>query len=271
MDEFYLDRLTEESIQLNPSIYHIKINNLTLSVYFKPKNNSQKLYVFSPGYLNRTKFQHPYFQRMKWLDELDGSGIIITDPTFSTSDVGIAWFQGSSERFALFDIAKVIEVFQKKLLINNSRTVFFGSSAGGFGSLILATIFKESRCIVNNPQTDVFSFDKKHVDNMIEACYPNLSIDEIKSRYYKRLSVSKFIEACGYIPKCLYIQNFADIEHYKLHFQPFFNDLHQAYQSMPELNLSNISIRLYDDKDSGHNPAVLSFLKPYFNMIEELL
>lgn len=271
MDEFHLDILTEEAIQLKPSIYHIKIKNLTLSVYFKPKHSSKKLYVFSPGYLNRSKFQHPYFQRMKWLDELDGSGIIITDPTFSNSDVGIAWFQGSFERFALFDIAKVIEVFQKKLLINNAKTVFFGSSAGGFGSLILATIFKDSCCIVNNPQTDVFSFDKKHVSNMIDACYPNLTIEEVKSRYYKRLSVAKFIEARGYIPKCLYIQNFADIEHYRLHFQPFFNDLHEIYQTTPGLKLSNISIRLYDDKDSGHNPAVLSFLKPYFQMIEELL
>lgn len=267
LKEFYFNNPDDLKIVHEPAIYHIGIGKLVLSVYFKPVFSSDSFYVFSPGYLDRKNFKHPYFQRLKWFDEIECSGLIITDPTLGKYDnIGISWFQGDKDRFAIFDISIVVEKFRLFLGLRNSKLLFFGSSAGGFASLMLSTIAKGSCCLVNNPQTNVFRFREPFITNMLRVCYPGMSLESVRQKYMTRMSVAKFMEANQSIPKCIYLQNIADREHYEGHMLPFLKSIGKAAANNNSLELDNITIRVYKDEQAGHNPAVLHFLKPYFEM-----
>ncbi|OIQ25373.1 hypothetical protein [uncultured Vibrio sp.] len=272
MIELQFSSIEELEINPWPAIYHIEIKGLVFSVYFDPVKNSKCMNVFSPGYLDRNSYEHPYFQRMKWLDELEGSGLIITDPTLSLHrDIGIAWFQGSKKRFAIFDIAKIVERFRNYLTLKNENVLFFGSSAGGFASMMLAALMKGSCCVVNNPQTDIFEFREPFLSDMLNRCYSGLDYLDISNSYLPRFSVSEFMLVNRNIPKCIYLQNVSDKEHYEKHFLPFIGKIGEMSSGNDSLELSNLTVRLYKDEVAGHNPAVLKFIKPYIEVAQKEL
>lgn len=254
-----------------PSIYHIDIGSMTLSIYVKPNPNSDKLYVFSPGYLERTKFEHPYFQRMKWLDDIDANGIIITDPTLSVhSDIGISWFQGDKDNFALAKIARIIDSLRVRLKVSRSNTLFYGSSAGGFASLMLSSMVKDSCCVVNNPQTEVLNFRESFVSAMLKRCYDCNSRYELDRLFETRLSVADFFIKNNNIPKCIFVQNICDVEHYNDHMLPLLKKLGQHFNTNEGSKIfENFIIKLYANDAAGHNPAVFNFIKKYFDMAEK--
>lgn len=258
-------------VQNRRAEYKINIGGYYLYLYFNPKPETKKLYVFSPGYLERKKYQHPYYQRMSWLDSIDASGIIITDPTLSLhDDIGIAWFQGTKDKFAIPIIAKVIDIFRKSLMVENKKVLFYGSSAGGFASLMMSTLLKNSCCVVNNPQTNVIMFREKIKSEMLERCYPNTNEQTIKEFFINRLSAVRYFKANNSIPKILYIQNISDIEHYNNHLIPFLTEIGSLiHEEKFRLSFNNIIYKLYKNEQSGHNPAVHSFIKPYFELAEK--
>lgn len=129
--EYTFENIDDLSITHGTAIYRINIDGYYLHVFFRPNLESEKLYIFCPGYLERKKFSHPYFQRMSWLEKIDASGIIITDPTLSLhDDIGIAWFQGSKEKFAIPLIVRVLDKFRAFIKVERRKVLFFGSSAG---------------------------------------------------------------------------------------------------------------------------------------------
>ena len=269
--EYYFDSISSIEISAEPAIYVINIDGYNLHVFFNPKLNSDSLYVLSPGYLERKKYTHPYFQRMSWLDNINSSGLIITDPTLSIhDDIGIAWFQGTKNRFAIPLIVKVVEHFKRFLNISNSKVLYFGSSAGGFASMMMASLMKGSCCVVNNPQTNVLKFRENITTKMLERCYPDVSEREIQNFYIFRLSVVKYFIANKNIPKCIYIQNISDVEHYQNHFLPFISELGESFSDNANRNVfDNIIVKLYKNETSGHNPAVYDFISPYLELAEK--
>ncbi|MBL0511286.1 hypothetical protein [Aeromonas media] len=268
--EFTYDSIDSIEIHDVSAIYHINIDGYYLSLFFNPKITSEKLYVLSPGYLERKKFQHPYFQRMSWLDSINASGIIITDPTLSIHhDIGIAWFQGTKSKFAIPLIVKVIEKFRNHLKVIRKKVLFYGSSAGGFASLMMSCLMKGSCCVVNNPQTNVLNFRENIATKMIERCYPDTTNNEIHNFYILRLSAERYFIANENIPKCLYVQNISDVEHYNNHFIPFISGLGQQFTKKNIRDaFDNIIVKLYKSESSGHNPAVYEFMEPYFKLAE---
>lgn len=271
INEYTFESINDLVIAELPAIYKINIDGYYLDLYFNPNVISEKLYVFSPGYLERKKFNHPYFQRMSWLDKINASGLIITDPTLSIhDDIGIAWFQGTKQRFAIPLIVKVIEEFRKHLNVNRNKLLFFGSSAGGFASMMMASLMKGACCVVNNPQTNVLKFRDNITEKMLDRCYPEVTKKEIEGFYIFRLSVAKYFIANKSIPKCLYIQNISDVEHYQNHYLPFMHELGESFnEENNRLAFENIIVKLYKNETSKHNPAVYDFIAPYFDLAEK--
>ena len=268
--EYTFESIDDLSITHETAIYRINIDGYYLHVYFRPNFESEKLYIFCPGYLERKKFSHPYFQRMSWLEKIDASGIIITDPTLSLhDDIGIAWFQGSKEKFAIPLIVRILDKFRTFIKVERRKVLVVGSSAGGFASLMMSCLMKGACCVVNNPQTDVLMFRENITSQMLARCYPNMTIEEIKRHFTPRLSAASYFIANKHIPKCLYIQNIADTEHYNNHFLPFISRLGQHFnEPNGRENFENIIIKLYKSEAAGHNPAVLDFILPYLILAE---
>ncbi|WP_421251448.1 hypothetical protein [Aeromonas sp. 600584] len=269
--EYTFESIDSISILSEPAVYKINIDGYYLHVYFKPDFTSDKIYIFSPGYLERKKYNHPYFQRLSWLEKINASGIVITDPTLSIhDDIGISWFQGTKERFAIPLIVKVLEKFRAFMNVQRKKVLFFGSSAGGFASLMMSCLMKGSCCVVNNPQTDVLMFREVITDKMLARCYPEMTLDKIKQSFMPRLSAAKYFIANKHVPKCLYIQNISDTEHYSRHLIPFITQLGDAFNDGNGREMfNNIIIKLYKNELAGHNPAVFEFIEPYFKLAEQ--
>lgn len=268
---YTVELLEDLQVSESPALYNIKIDDYYLNIFFNPIISSDKLYVLSPGYLERKIYTHPYFQRLSWTESINANCIIITDPTLSLhDDIGIAWFQGKRKKFALPLIVKVIDKFRSHLNVPKKRVIFFGSSAGGFASLMMSSLMNGASCVVNNPQTNVLNFRENIVDKMLERCYSGLTKSEVMANFLPRLSVVNFFDANKNIPNCIYIQNVSDVEHYNDHFIPFLTHLGILFSSSDKRNsFDNIIVKLYKNEDSKHNPAVYSFIKPYFDLAEK--
>src|SRR5699024_8347947 len=107
------------------------------------RSNSNKLIVMGSGAFNREKIRPPIFNRHKWIDDIEESTILYNDPTLYLDDkINIGWAYGSKGSHYIKEIGDILKVIYKKAEINPNRVLYFGSSAGGFTSLMLASYMK---------------------------------------------------------------------------------------------------------------------------------
>ncbi|RBQ23052.1 hypothetical protein ALNOE001_11750 [Candidatus Methanobinarius endosymbioticus] len=82
--------------------------------------------------------------------------------------IGVGWCLRTEDNYYLEIIAKIIEKIVKRINVKNEDILFFGSSAGGFTSVILGTMFKNSYVAVNNPQIDLKKYH--HYEKVMKVC-----------------------------------------------------------------------------------------------------
>ncbi|WP_413378306.1 hypothetical protein [Alkalihalobacillus sp. 1P02AB] len=122
------------------------------------RNNSNKAIVFGSGAINRTKLQPPLFNRFSWIDKFDENCIYYNDPTlYLSDDLNIGWGYGEKDRHYLSEVGEILIHLYKKMKIHPKNALYYGSSAGGFQSLILASKLK-GIAVVNNPQTKIENY-----------------------------------------------------------------------------------------------------------------
>lgn len=241
--------------------YAVRFEDFVLDLYFVPSSKRRAL-IFSPGYLDRKNFAIPYFQRTSWLPELGGVGISLTDPTLALAeDFGVGWFAGTKRCHYLLEIAKFLARLIETLEIPAERTLFFGSSAGGFASLGFAALLPGSLAFAINPQTDLLRFHALgEIANLTRHGFGGISIMALETHYHSRFNLAALLRQAGHVPQALIWQNVYDDYHYNRHLIPFMAELTQ-------LHPARIRIEIGADEALGHNPPGLSFLKPYFQEI----
>src|SRR5699024_3294470 len=114
--------------------------------------------VFSNGAVDRSKSDLPVFMRHTWSDDINASCIYVDDRTIHDSNLSIGWGIGNKDIYYLDEMGIIIRRILKILGYKNSNTFYFGSSAGGMMSMILATKHMYSNAIVNNPQMFTYNF-----------------------------------------------------------------------------------------------------------------
>lgn len=217
-------------------------------IKFNPKFNN--LICFSNGAINPAKKEPPVYQRFSWRSNFKASCIFIDDPTMHGNGLKIGWGQGTKNSFALENISKIINVFMKKMSYTVDNTVFYGSSAGGYMSMYLATLIKGTRAIVNNPQCYVFKYHAINVNQMINAIYPEMSRKEIQNKFGHRISITKAFSLYKHTPEILYMQNKACTTDMRDHVKPFMDTINK-YDG---INEKNITFYLYNNVKEGHSP-----------------
>ncbi|UDN24413.1 hypothetical protein [Aeromonas veronii] len=245
LDEF------KESELLNNVSYNIKHNDLNFCFYLKRFSKSDKLIVLGQGAVDRKSKSLPNYQRISWLDELECNCIIIQDPTlFLYDNLPLGWCQGNKKQSAIPGFIDIIKYLTTSLNIKYSNLCFYGSSAGGFSSLIFSPFFEESIVIVNNPQTNFLKYHQANVRALLRECFENITCEEYEEKhtYY---SAENVISKRKYIPKVFYYQNIADGFHLREHLIPFLKGIKNI--DLME-SLHKINIFLYDDPKTGHNP-----------------
>ncbi|MFD2830009.1 hypothetical protein [Corticicoccus populi] len=225
----------------------IQKNNVSYHFKFHSKVNSNNLVVFSNGALNRNKKDAPFFSRFTWAREFNANSLYIDDPTIHDSHLTVGWGVGEKDNYYLKEISEIIDKITKLLNIKNNNIIFFGSSAGGFMSIMLSIFKKRSLAIANNPQIWIRKDTQKNrAENLYNSAFPNMSEKEIAENYGDRLSVLKMMEEYNYIPNIVYVLNRYSNKDFKEQYLPFV----EYIDNIDNTN-DSIELLLYHS-DKGH-------------------
>src|SRR5699024_9425029 len=118
-----------------------------LDFYFKyyHKHHNSKLLVFSNGAYDPKISKPPVFMRSKWHEDFDANCLFIDDRTVHGNRLRIGWGVGSKERHYLVDYVEVVKKISEIISVEANNIIYFGSSAGGFMSMAMATMHKGTK------------------------------------------------------------------------------------------------------------------------------
>lgn len=194
----------------DPFVLIVEWDGVKFEFLIRIKENSPYLLIMGSGAMNfyEKKVKPPFFQRHSWMNSLTDSVIYYNDPTLYLGDhLLVGWGQGTKDRFYLKDIATILEKLIEKINILHKNVLFYGSSAGGFMSLILAGYIKESIALVNSTQTCLTKWLKVPVMQVFTLSYPGLSMEEVLEQFPERINVINFYNYIKYVPNIYYLQN----------------------------------------------------------------
>src|SRR5699024_2748033 len=210
---------------------------------------SKNFLVLSNGAVNKKKKKPPVYMRSNWSNDFDASCLFIDDKTVHGVPINIGWGFGKKDRYYLYDYHRIVLELCEKFNFEANRVFYFGSSAGGFMSTILATIHPGSVAIVNNPQMFVYNYDEKAVNLLYTKLVPGLTKKEIEKKYIRRLSTIAMMRLKKNVPRLFYIQNRASEEDMKRHVDVFNKRL-----KLYNMDSDKIQYLLYYDEEMGHSP-----------------
>lgn len=213
------------------------------------KKDSKKLVAFSNGAVNPEIKNPPLFMRSNWSEEMAYNALFIDDRTVHDNNLKIGWGVGTLERHFLKDYSEVVKKIATLLSIKDKDVFYYGSSAGGFMSLALATYHKDSTAIVNNPQTYVYKYFESAYKELYRIVFPGLEDSEIHRKYSDRLSITNIFRKNKRTPKAFYFQNRLCRSDMKNHLEPLIKTMDKY-----TIDSEPIQFIIYSNKKSGHNP-----------------
>ncbi|EHS7182862.1 glycosyl transferase [Staphylococcus pseudintermedius] len=244
------DTMTKEDLlKANNQKVKLIVDEIDFYIFINIKPNNQRLLVHTNGAINIKKSQPPVFLRNSWRDDFDANCLFIDDRTIHDSEVNLGWGLGTKERHYVNDYARISQKVSQLLNVEDNQVTYYGSSGGGFVSILLATLHNHSRAIVNNPQTYVHRYRKKNVVDAYQVVFEDMEFEAVNKMYANRVSSTSLMKKCNRVPEILYVQNRLSDEDMENHMIPFIRML-DKYQ----LDSSKINFLLYNDKKSGHNP-----------------
>lgn len=252
----HLELKSEQLFSEGEKTYYIKKNAIGLHFYLNYKKG-KKLLIALPGATDRNK-KFYNFQRFTWSENIKCSFMSVLDPTITEgNNLSIGWFQGKHESYALDSVIDVLKNMIKENNIDEKDIIFFGSSAGGFSSLKIANYFTESKIIVINPQIYLYNYAKNPYNELLSYSYPDMSKEEVKSKYGERLEVN--IDYSKRNASIYYYQNIADKHHMEKHLKPYLANI--APREFVGVNANEVIpsekklyVLYYNDPENGHSP-----------------
>jgi hypothetical protein len=226
-------------------------NNVKYEFLIRFSSNNKNMICFGSGAYNPKKYSPPVYNRHTWQSEFEESVLYYNDPTlYNNPKLTLGWGVGKNEEWYLSVMAEIIHILAKKNDIKPKNMLFFGSSGGGFTSIILSTLFKNSSAIVNNPQLFLSNYWKSHFDNMINSCFDNLELKTILTEYKYRFDVIELFKLKENVPHITYLVNKNSKEDLTNQLIPFINGLASLEHFNDQLN-----ILLYS-AENGHDGVV---------------
>ena len=251
MIELNFDELTKDDlIKVNNQKIKLVVDNLDFYILLHLKENNENLLVHSNGAIDLNKSTPPVFLRNSWREEFDANCLFIDDRTIHNSKVSLGWGLGTKDRYYVEDYARISQKIAELLEIKDPNVTYYGSSGGGFISLMLATLHKNSCAVVNNPQAYVHRYSRNAVLKAYHLVFgEEVSFDEVNKRYADRLSSTALMKKCKHVPLLFFIQNRLSKSDMENHVNPFMQMLDKY-----NLDSSKINFLFYNDKKSGHSP-----------------
>lgn len=220
------------------------------------RKNSDKLIIVGSGALGVRNFDRsrPYIDRHSW--NFKQSTIYYHDPTYYIDDsITGGWGFGSKNNHYLKKIAHILDLIIKKLDVPYQKVIFYGSSAGGFISLVLSTYIKGTLCLADIPQIYVNKYKTKlkQLDgwrNLKEQCDNELTDEEFLEKYKYRLDLVEIIKKEEYIPNAYLVLDCSVDLDFNTQYMPFFKELN----NLPFTETSNHIKLIISGRQKGHVP-----------------
>lgn len=229
-------------------------NNVKYEFLVHLKEDSERIIFCGSGALNPNRDNdrsRPHLNRWSWSHKFSESIIYYNDPTlYIHDDIWSGYGIGTIDDYYLENMANMFLMFAKNLGCSNKNMLFYGSSAGGFTSLMLSILVKESSCVCDIPQFYVNKLWSKYWPDLKRRVFIGMDEDEILSKYGYRINVIEMMKKEKYIPNAILILDCTVDRDYDSQYVHFFEDL----RTLPfEGNLNNLKL-IINGKFEGHAP-----------------
>ncbi len=213
------------------------------------RSSSDKLIVFHNGAVAEGNVSVPIFQRHSWANLLKTSCVFCMDPTlYLNSFLQIGWGIGKNENYYLENSSLILKKIIEKMDIRLEDTAIYGTSAGGYLSILMGIDLKGAKVVADNAQLDVRNWIfKDALDSVI-----TFSVDNIGSalNYKERFNVVDAFEKHHYVPKIYLHVNLCSHADNSTQLVPFLESA-ESMSSIREYH--NMEVILHFDPDKGHN------------------
>lgn len=164
------------------------------------------------GALPKTQIEIPRFGGGLLSAGLPVNHLSIADPNTSlAASHSTGWYSGHQNFDAMKWIPKVVSHFA-----GDSKIIYFGSSAGGYGALVHSARTANSSCIAVNPRTALYQMPSKF-PNYASQTFRNCSESDVQEKIEIRAWDPHRI---GSTP-IWYLQNRQDTMYWNNHYLPF--------------------------------------------------
>jgi glycosyltransferase involved in cell wall biosynthesis len=213
------------------------------------RSNNDKLIVFNNGAVAEGNVSAPIFQRHSWASLIKTSSVFCMDPTiYISSNLKLGWGIGKNENYYLENSSLILKKIIQKMSIRLEDTVIFGTSAGGYLSIIMGIYLKGAKVVADNSQFDIREWIfKDALDSVLTFSFEHIS-DALL--YKERFSVIDAFEKHSYVPKIYIHVNLCSPADNSTQLVPF---LKQAEKMHDIKEYNDIEIILHFEKDKGHN------------------
>ncbi|QJR81530.1 hypothetical protein CA267_012435 [Alteromonas pelagimontana] len=249
------DNLEKVDIKFDES-YILNVDT-HFQMFMALKSKSNKLLIFGQDAINRSKIDLPVFFRWSWAADLPYSVIILNDPTlYVNEELNGGWFVGNeTEDYAQTQvdiIKKIVHWFKL-----DTRVTFFGASAGGFASLMLAACYgKDAQAIVDIPQIDLQTYHARtEVLKLFNAAF-DINDTVVDDDMCYRVDVTKRFEKQSFVPKIKYLHNTKDSAHV-LQFNYFIHRWSEIAHKLEQSQVGELTLHTYSRwhlTKGGHVP-----------------
>lgn len=204
------------------------LNDIKYEFLVDIKSTNDGLLCFGPsGLPSKQQIQkfksRPFFSRHSW--KFNDSTIFYNDNTryVWNGAIGAGWGIGLPTDYFLENMKNILMKIFKFFNIKNENIIFYGSSMGGFTSIQLATMIKNSHAIAENPQIDARNWMKRVYlkNNFYSDLYKDSTLKLIEPYRY---NVIEMMKKENYIPY-LTIINCTSHEDINYHLSPFIKEL----------------------------------------------
>ncbi len=235
----------------NDYLYILRVikDNVPYEYLINRRSDNDKLIIFNNGAVAGGNINVPIFQRHSWANILKTSSVFCMDPTlYLNSFLQLGWGIGKNDDYYLENSSLILKKIITKMGICLENTAIYGTSAGGYLSIIMGIYLKGAKVVADNAQLDVRNWIYKDaLDSVITFCFDNIG-DALN--YKERFSIIDAFEKHDYVPKIYMHVNLCSTADNSAQLIPFLKSA-ETMRHISEYN--DIEVFLHFEPDKGHN------------------
>ena len=230
-------------------ILRVLKNDVPYEYLINRKSDNDKLIVFNNGAIAKGNVMVPVFQRHSWANLLKTSSIFCMDPTLYVNGfLQLGWGIGKNEDYYLENSSFILKQIISKMEIHLDNTVIYGTSAGGYLSIMMGIYLKGAKVVADNAQLDVRNWIfKEALDSVITFCFDNIGA---ALNYKEQFNIIDALEKHNYVPKIYMHVNMCSHADNSTQLVPFLKNA-EKMRNIKEYH--DIEVILHFEQDKGHN------------------